>query len=133
MRQTMTARLPKPLRGALGAAALAAMALGASGCAIMRAPVVPPQGALFTQFKAPLQTHFANEGEGTRTGPSLRVGESETKYVFVPFFWVTFAWGDASVDNALSRSGISTLHYADYEYTNILGIYAETKVIVYGE
>ncbi|MGA1870376.1 MAG: TRL-like family protein [bacterium] len=43
------------------------------------------------------------------------------------------AVGDASIETAMKNGDISTIHYVDYHGKNILGLYAELTVIVYGE
>lgn len=110
--------------------------LGSVGCSAIpvRAPVVPPGGGIYTHYRAPLQTEFANDGLGTNVSPSRKHGESDSRYIWIPlYFPFTFGFGDASIESAAQRGNISTIHYADYEYTSVLSIFAETKVIVYGE
>jgi hypothetical protein len=43
------------------------------------------------------------------------------------------ATGDASLKEAMERGGITKIHHIDQQVTNILGIIATYKVIVYGE
>ncbi len=85
--------------GRLGALfAMALLGLFLTGCgALMTAPVVPPPGLIFTQYKAPLQTDFGGEaGEGTRLG--TRMGTSQTQYLNIPIMGMwTFGWDDGSL------------------------------------
>ncbi|MCD6569191.1 MAG: TRL-like family protein [Deltaproteobacteria bacterium] len=43
------------------------------------------------------------------------------------------ATGDASIETAAKNAGIKKIHHVDYNAKNILGIYAEYTVYVYGE
>jgi hypothetical protein len=92
--------------------------------------VQPPGGALFTWVKAPLETDFSATPVGTK------IGTSETRYLYIPNgnnLPLSFAWGDAAVKAAAADGGITTVHYADYEYLNILGVYNQLTVRVYGD
>ena len=44
-----------------------------------------------------------------------------------------FASGNASIREAVSKAGISKIHYVDYQTQNFLGIYAKYTIYVYGE
>jgi hypothetical protein len=43
------------------------------------------------------------------------------------------ATGDASLKEAMESGGITKIHHIDQQVTNILGIIATYKIIVYGE
>jgi hypothetical protein len=43
------------------------------------------------------------------------------------------ARGDASINAAMKDGGITKIHHVDFASKNILGLYAEFTVIVYGE
>jgi len=109
----------------------AAVALGTlAGCTPLdwRAPVQPPRGALLTTYSAPITTKFAGTPVGGRTG------EASTIYVRIPGSnLLQFAFGDASLETAARRAGISEVHYADYEVLELLGVFGEFKVKVHGE
>ena len=93
-----------------------------------RAPVQPPRGALFTAYSAPITTDFAD------TPVQGRTGEASTLYVRIPVSsLLQFAFGDASLETAARRAGISQIHYADYEILEVLGVFGEFKVRVHGE
>ncbi|MCD6569189.1 MAG: TRL-like family protein, partial [Deltaproteobacteria bacterium] len=94
-----------------------------SGCAAMAmAPFSPPQGMLFNSTAAPLDVDYSNTTLGTKQGTS-------NAYNILGLF----AFGDASTQTAAKNGQINTIHHADYSYTNILGIFQKTTVIVYGE
>ncbi len=138
----------------LGAAALAVVT---AGCAIPRgataglspvspavtsaqatsgawiAPVVPPPGWIFTQYQAPLDYRFANQGAGTTVG--TRMGTSEASYLRIPLFspYLSFAWDDASLREAQRSGALQQADYVDYEVLSVLGIYTNVKFHVYGE
>lgn len=119
----------RPVHGMVAVAIVAALALG-TGCAYgnQRTPVSMPPALLFSLHRAPLQVDFDATPRGRKTG------ESNTHYLAEPLFGVPiFAWGDASVEQAKAQGGLETVHFADYEVFNILGIYREFTVRVYGE
>ena len=64
-----------------------------------------------------------------------KVGRAGTSIVVIPLFFVQldFAFGDASIDRAAENGNISRVHYADMEYTQVLGIFGRYEVIAYGE
>lgn len=99
-------------------------ALGAcvmlSGCLV--APVVPPVGIIYTDFKAPLDYNASGETVGTRSG------EAETMSILA-----LVALGDASIKTAAQNGGITQIHSIDYHYTNIVGVYQKYVTIVHGE
>jgi hypothetical protein len=101
-----------------------------SGCAVMyQAPVKPPMGLLYADYKAPL-THDFN---GNPTGGNLiKVSESKTYYIFVPFIYIGLAFGEADIARIAHDGGIETVSYVDHEFYNILGIYATFTINIYG-
>jgi hypothetical protein len=114
--------------------ALAAAALGAQACAVVQAPVRPPVGFGYTHFSAPAETNFS------ATPVGAKVGRAETHYLYVPIDWfyntgvpIELAFGDAAVARAARDAGITTIHYVDYEYTRILGLYEVVTVRVSGD
>ncbi|MCX7806338.1 MAG: TRL-like family protein [Planctomycetota bacterium] len=46
---------------------------------------------------------------------------------------VLVAFGDSSVNAAARDGAITKVHHVDYEYLNILGMYAKSTTVVYGE
>jgi len=113
---------------------LAAVALLGSGCGAFgpRAPLVPPPGIIFTQYSAPLDIDLGREGEPTPVS-QLRSGESDTQHIFIPLIgFLTFTWGDMSIDEAARNGNLNEVHFADYDYMNILGIYQTVKINAYG-
>ena len=93
-----------------------------TGCSIV-APVVPPQGLLYSQTKAPISTDFANTPVGSKQG------QASASCVLG-----LIATGDCSIQTAAQEGGIKTITHADYEFMSVLGsVYSKTTVIVYGE
>ncbi len=110
---------------------LAAMAVAfSSGCASVNwsAPVQPPRGLLYTHYRAPLTAEIAGVPTGGKTGTASTL--------YVRDILVTgqgLAWDDASIEKAAREAGIKTVHYADYEILEVLGIFGEFTVRVHGE
>ena len=102
--------------------------VGCSGQSIARTPVRPPFGFLFTQYSAPLST------ENSATPTTGKVGRASTYYIHDPIFTgMSFAWDSADVKKAAENGRISTVFYADYTTLNVLGVFGQFTVTVYGE
>lgn len=101
-------------------AAICGAALFGTGCLV--APVQPPYGIVYTQYKAPLDYDQANSAVGKKSGMSSTMS-----------IIGLVAIGDGSVATAAQNGGLTTISGADYEYTNILGIYQKYTTIVTGE
>ncbi len=100
------------------AAAAAAVVL-VSGCAAARSPVT---GAWYTDVKA-------DDGATSNTEIATpKVGRATaTSYVGL------IALGDCSIETAAKGAGITKIAHIDYESMSILGLYATTTTVVYGE
>jgi len=107
-----------------GAVLLAALLV--SGCTV-RAPVVPPVGFLFTNYKAPLMVHYGN------TDVAKREGRGETQYIREPFLSTAYGFGNAGIAKIASDAGLNEVDYVDYEYLNVLGIYQQVQIIPHGK
>ena len=103
------------------AAALGSILL-LTGCTGYGAPVVPPSGFLYSSVKAPIDIDSEETQLGTKQGRST----SSTVLGLV-------AWGDASTRAAAEAGGVTTIRHVDYEYTNILSVYATFTTVVYGD
>ncbi|MBN1902318.1 hypothetical protein JW926_13415 [Candidatus Sumerlaeota bacterium] len=101
-----------------------------SGCVTYETPVRPPMGFLFTKFKAPLMTDFHK----TDTGANVMKTSMKKTYYFHEFLLtgINVAWGEADIPEIAAKGGIQTVTYADYEFLNVLGVYAEFQVNVHG-
>jgi hypothetical protein len=106
------------------AAALGSMLLltGALGCTAFSAPVVPPPGLLYSNTKAPIDI----DSDQTQLGAKRGAAVSKTVLGLV-------SWGDASVREAATSGGLTTIRHVDYEYYNVLGIYSTFTTVVYGD
>ena len=106
------------MKNLLTFAVLAVMALGLSGClAYSAAPVI---GAIYTDVKAPLMA--------PSNPVATKVGTAEASSILG-----LVATGDASIQEAAQKAGITRISHIDYESKSILGIYATFTVYVYGE
>ena len=93
------------------------------GCAgFYVAPVVPPPGFVYTEYRAPVDIDAANSPITGKRGTAY----SENILGLV-------AWGDASVKAAADSAGIRKVEHIDYEVFNVLGVYSKFSVVVYGE
>lgn len=100
----------------------------------VHAPVEPPSGLIFTQYKAPLDFSFSKNGVGTPVSGN-KSGTSEAQYLSIPFTYrlISFGWGDASIETAQKNAGLSEVSYADYQVLSVLGVYTSTKVTAHGK
>lgn len=44
-----------------------------------------------------------------------------------------FAFGDASVESATNRAGITQIHHVDYDLMSFLGLFGHYTITVYGD
>lgn len=105
------------------------LAVVASSCVSPKAPVVPPTAFVYTQIKAPLETDVERANMKAE-----RMGESTARFLYIPFTWglASFAWGDASTEEAAADGGIGEVQYSDYEFMSVLGVYAQTTIRAHG-
>lgn len=89
-----------------------------TGCAAMS--VTPVTGFLYTDVSAPVTAtnHPSYSKVGIATCTSI-LGLIGT--------------GDASIDAAAKKAGITKIHHVDFKSTSILGLYATFTVYVYGD
>ena len=100
----------------------ALLMLAIVGCAGF-APGTPLIGFLYSDIRYPhVRTEVVNNGIGSKTG------ESMAKDILG---WI--AVGDASLEAAMRNGKITKIYTIDHHMMNILGIYAEWKVIITGE
>ncbi len=105
-----------------------ALSLAACGAQRIASPVIPGSGALFTNYKAPVQVNFDATPRGSKHG------EGVVTYVREPFFTqFDIAFGDVSLAKVAADSGITKVHYTDYEVLSILGIYVQFKLHACGD
>ena len=110
------------MRTLASVAALGLVGLFLTGCAY-RAPVMPPQGAIYTGISAPLTVDV----EGQTVSP--KKGEASSSAILG-----LFAWGDCSLQKAAQEGQLSTIEYCDYSYMSIVfGIYQSFTVTAHGK
>ena len=111
------------------ALALGCLLFGVACAAPIVAPVVPPFGGAFTMYSAPLETDF----EATPIGS--KVGTARMSHFTIPYTTriPVATWAEAGIREAAADAGIQTVHYADYQLLNVLGIYVQLTVKVSGD
>jgi len=97
------------------------LVLFSAGCAVV-APVVPPQGMIYSSTRAPISTDFVNTPVGSKHG------EASAQSVLG-----LIATGDCSIQAGATAGGLKTITHVDYEYFSVLGVFTRTTVIVYGD
>ena len=88
-----------------------------SGCTSI---AVGPVTAAFTFTKGPVSV-------GDPSARATKVGKAAATGILI------VAFGDASISAASKDGGITKIHHVDSEQVGILGIYAKSTTIVYGE
>lgn len=88
-----------------------------SSCAMVQSPVM---ATLYTDVKAGAMVTSNNLGK--------KVGSGEASSILG-----IIATGDASIESAAKKAGISKVSHVDYQSKNILGLYATYTIWVYGE
>ncbi|MFC1736864.1 TRL domain-containing protein [Candidatus Hydrogenedentota bacterium] len=122
------------------------LALAANGCfSTHYSPVKPYPPAiqlptpapelsfqLYRHVRAPLTVDFDDTPTGTKHGKS-----SGSVYLDLILLdssgHQTVVGGDCNIENAAKNGEISEVFYAEYEYFNLLGLFARYSVHVYGE
>ena len=108
------------MRKVLNTVLLIALVAGLSGCVIVRAPVMPPMGLMYQNTRAPLDVDYDSSKLGKK-------GSASTECVLG-----LFSWGDASTEAAAQNGGVTTINHADYDFFNVLSVYAKYTTTVYG-
>ena len=103
----------KRLIGCLSAIALAALF---TGCVGTNGPVA---GSIYTDVWGP-------DSGGDSTGSS-KMGEASASGI------LGFASGDASIKTAAANGGITKIQHVDHHTESILGVWAKSTTVVYGE
>jgi len=98
-------------------ASLIAIAVFFTGCATPY-----PVGSLFTELQLPVLATSNSITADTKKG----VATCES-------YLSLFAIGDASIEKAAEKGGITQITHVDWHVKNILGIYGVYTVTVYGE
>lgn len=87
-----------------------------SGCAS-----TVPVGMISTNLKLPIATTAAGD-------VSHKTGEASCTSILS-----MVASGDCSIETAKKNGGITHVHHVDWHVENLLGIWANYKVVVYGD
>lgn len=97
-------------------ALFAVVSMLVSSCAMTTSPV---SGFIYTDVDGPVAV--------TANSVGSKVGTASAKSILG---WV--GTGNASINEAASKAGITEISHVDYHSTNILGIFATFEVRVYG-
>ena len=109
--------------------AVLALAPALAGCLGPKAPVVPPIGLIYADYKAPVMTQYNGDGLGTKHGSATIT--NVTAWPIHSALSVTV--DGAAVKQAAKDGQITKLKGADYEFMHILGIYSRLTVHAYGD
>jgi hypothetical protein len=104
----------------LGLGLMGGAAAMLTGC--YSAPVIPPVGYIYSDYKAPLDADY------DKTEVGMKSGSAESISILG-----LFATGDCSAKTAADNGGIHTIQGADYTFFNVLGVYQRFNTVVYGE
>ena len=93
--------------------------------------VAPSTGFIYSGYKAPLMTNMEQT-----PASATKTGKATTTYIRILHPVLSFAFDNASLEAAARNGGITKIHYADYEVTqvNLLLVgFTQFTTIVYGE
>ena len=98
-----------------------------SGCiSPPSAEFTPPEGLVFSNYKAPLLVDFDNT-EATGYAGTASCGAFHD----IILTGLAFAWGDCSIDTANQNGRLNRVGSADYEYLGFLRVFGKTTVHAY--
>ena len=100
------------------------LCLTLSGCGIAGAGQVPVPGLLYSEYKAPAYDLTTE----TSAAAAAKMGRATCKSILG-----LVALGDCSLEAAKKAGGISRVAAVDYEYENIIGVYATYTLRVSGQ
>ena len=103
------------------AVAMAVLCVVLAGC-VIRAPVVPPQGILFSNTSVPLGV------EMRETKINWNCGKASTYNVLG-----LVAWGDASIKAAAVDARLKKVNHLDYKQLNVMYLFQMYTTIAYGD
>jgi hypothetical protein len=103
----------------LGLALLALGAAATSGCAAAAGGNGGVTGFLYSSYKM---------GGNVAAGPGTKMGQACASSILG-----IVGTGDASISAAKKAGGINTVAYVDHDVSGILGFYATSCTIVYGD
>lgn len=95
------------------------------GCTAIDAPFKPSTGIIFTSYKAPLTTNFENTKYLKNSGRASNT--------FIGYSIFTISFGDSGLKKVMNDGYLDSVEYADYEFTQVLGIFSRTTVTAYGK
>lgn len=101
----------------IASASLAALAVFFTGCATPY-----PVGGIVTDIHLPVLATSTSISEDSKKGEAR-----------CESYFGLFATGDASIEEAAKEGGITKITHVDWKAKNILGVYGEYTVTVYGE
>jgi hypothetical protein len=90
-----------------------------AGCVGPMGPIGGVGAGIYTDVSGPLLV--------TSHSSASKVGQASSTAV------ICVATGDSSIKAAADSAGITKIQHVDYHTTSVLGVYAKTTVIVYGE
>lgn len=128
------------MRRLFSCAALVAAVVLSTGCS--RWGISTPPALIYSNTTTP----FAGRGGPRTGGPPKPVIVSDDLIVStgvvhrielnIPFVeWSRFigvGWGDAGLENVMAKGGIGEMMYADGQVIEVLRIYTQSRMIVYG-
>ncbi|UCE84817.1 MAG: hypothetical protein JSU66_10690 [Deltaproteobacteria bacterium] len=120
-----------PLLGCVGAGSRPDMAYRMA--AKVRAPVIPPQGLLYSDIKAPVTAGGTDFGTRRGTATSFQIGLPPLPVAGLASGLDLFAWGDASSEAAAAAGGIQQVDHVDYRLEVFLFVYRRFTTEVYGD
>lgn len=94
-----------------------ALLLTSSGCA---------GGLIYTHTVVPLTTNF--RATPVQPGPGAKM---DVKHLTL--YRANFVWDENAIAEIAREFDFETIHYADLEIVNVIGVWRQYKIVVYGK
>lgn len=107
------------MRKLIGYSSAIGLAALLSGCVGPWGPVGSVGGSIYSDTMGPVGA--TSNPVGSKSGEACSTGV------------LGFAWGDSSIKTAAAAGGITKISHVDSHTTTVLGVYAKTITIVYGD
>jgi hypothetical protein len=102
------------------------------GTAKVRTAVIPPQGLLYSNVKAPLTAGETSFGPKRGRATSHQIGLPPLPFPGLAMGLDLFGWGDSSKQSAAANGGLARVEHMDYELQVYLFVYRRFTTEAYG-
>ncbi|MCP4114610.1 MAG: hypothetical protein GY737_04270 [Desulfobacteraceae bacterium] len=84
-----------------------------------------PTGILYTHITKPLDTNMSQTPSGVNSA------EGDIKHLTI--YNISVLWDSNAIGDIAKNSGLETVYYADLEELNVLGVWKQYTIHIYGK